>query len=211
MRSIASLTALAVAAALAAPALAQPGHLGPYDARPGAPAMPPGYQPGYGYGSPQEPPPEGFGSRDRRYDFSAGAQAEDRRYAGAAERWAAENCIDQRNQQAAGAMIGGLMGAMIGAGAAGPHDRGAGAAVGGMLGVIAGSAIGASAASPGCPPGFYARAGAPAFAAPGFGGGYGYAAPPGYRPWIWSGERWSYRPYPYHRYWQRHTGWGGHR
>ena len=34
-----------------------------------------------------------------------------------------------------------------------------------------------------------------------FYGGYGYAAPADYRPWVWYGGSWIYRPYPYHRYW----------
>jgi hypothetical protein len=34
-----------------------------------------------------------------------------------------------------------------------------------------------------------AREGAPAFVAPVFVGGYADAAPPGYRPWIWTGSR----------------------
>jgi hypothetical protein len=48
------------------------------------------------------------------------------------------------------------------------------------------------------------RPGSPAFIAPAFAGGYVYSAPPGYRPWIWTGGRWAYRPYPYHRYWYRY-------
>jgi hypothetical protein len=35
-----------------------------------------------------------------------------------------------------------------------------------------------------------------------------YAAPGWYRPWVWAGGRWAYRPYPYHRYYYRHY-WAG--
>jgi len=189
-------SALAIAATtLASPAFAQPGPAEP-------PAQPPGYEPGYAYGPPDVPPPEGYRPNAYGYDQTARAREEDRRYAESVERWAAENCYDQRREnQAAGAVIGGVLGALLGSGVAGPHDRGTGAVVGGLAGAMAGSAIGASSTSPGCPPGYYVRSGAPPFYAPGFGGGYVYAAPPGYRPWIWAGGRWSYRPYPYHRYW----------
>jgi len=181
-------------------AYAQPGY-----------SPPPDYEPGYAYGAPDVPPPEGYGYRDRDYDFSRPARDEDLRYADSVERWARVNCVREREQnQAAGAVIGGVLGAIIGSQAAGRHERTEGAIVGGALGAMAGSAIGASAGSPGCPPGYVVRAGAPVFVGPAFAGGYGYAAPPGYRPWIWSGGRWGYRPYPYHRYWysyERRRGW----
>ena len=48
------------------------------------------------------------------------------------------------------------------------------------------------------------RDGAPPLPVFVFAGGYGYIAPPGYRPWVWVGGRWAYRPYPYHRYWYRY-------
>ncbi|MDR3508098.1 MAG: glycine zipper 2TM domain-containing protein [Caulobacteraceae bacterium] len=182
---------------------------GPVQAQPGLGPPPPGYEPGYAYGDPDVPPPDGYNPRDGRYDSAPSAQEEDRRYAEAVQRWAAESCIDQRNQnQAAGAVIGGVLGAILGSSVSGRHDRGAGMVVGGALGAIAGSAIGASATSPGCPPGYGVRPGAPPFEPPVFGGGVAYVAPPGYRPWIWNDGRWGYRPYPYHRYWyhyeQRH-------
>jgi len=190
---LAAIVAAAVAGASMAPALAQP--MPP----------PPGYQPGYAYGSPDVPPPEDYGYRSRRYDDSRSARDEDRRYAEAAEHWAAESCVEERDRNvAAGAVIGGVFGALLGSGVAGPHDRGAGAVVGGLAGALAGSAIGASATSPGCPPGYVVRYGAPPFAPPVFVGGYAYTAPPGYRPWIWDGRHWGYRPYPYHRSWYQY-------
>jgi len=181
-------------ASLSAPVQAQPGP-----PPPPPPAPPPGYEPGYAYGSPDVAPPEGYRGR---HDDSPQAREEDRRYGEYVERWAAENCYDQRREnQAAGAVIGGVFGAILGSAVAGRHSHGAGAVVGGLTGALAGSAIGASSTSPGCPPGYFVRPGAPVFAPPAFGGGFVYAAPPGYRPWIWSDGHWGYRPYPYHRYW----------
>lgn len=175
-------------------------------AQPDPGSTPPGYEPGYAYGDADTPPPpEGYSESDREYADSARAREEDRNYAEAIDRWAAENCVDRRNDNAAaGAIIGGIFGAIIGSQAAGRHDRGGGAFAGGVLGAMAGSAIGASADSPGCPPGYVVRGGASPFYWSGFYGGYGYAAPPGYRPWIWTSGRWIYRPYPYHRYLYRY-------
>jgi hypothetical protein len=200
------LAALAVTASAAPPALAQP-YPPPPDRGYGPP--PPGYSPGYAYGEPDVAPPEGYDDRYRSYDFSNRARDEDARYSVAVQRWAADNCINSRNDNAAaGAVIGGIFGAIVGSSVAGRHDRAAGAIIGGAVGAMAGSAIGASRTSPGCPPGYAVREGASAFA-PGFAfaGGYAYAAPPGYRPWIWTGGRWVYRPYPYHRYWYRRERW----
>jgi hypothetical protein len=190
----------ALAAALAAsfvgvtPAVAQ--QYGP----------PPGYSPGYAYGDPDAPPPEGYDDSYGRYDSSDRAREEDRRYADSVQRWAEQNCVDQRNHDAAaGAVIGGILGAIIGSNVAGRGNHTGGAIVGGALGAMAGSAIGASNSSPGCPPGYVVREGASPFSSGVvFYGGYGYAAPPGYRPWIWTGGRWAYRPYPYHRYYDRY-------
>ena len=200
------LAALAVTASAAPPALAQPDYPPPPDRGYGPP---PGYSPGYAYGDTDVAPPEGYDDRYRSYDFSDRARDEDARYSASVQRWAADNCINERNSNAAaGAVIGGIFGAIIGSSVAGRHDRAAGAIVGGAAGAMAGSAIGASRTSPGCPPGYVVREGAPPFD-PGFVfvGGYGYVAPPGYRPWVWTGGRWVYRPYPYHRYWYRHERW----
>ncbi|MDR3511807.1 MAG: glycine zipper 2TM domain-containing protein [Caulobacteraceae bacterium] len=205
MRAMARGAGLAVAVLATAATVSGPVQAQPY------PAQPPGYAPGYAYGDTNVAPPEGYDARSGRYDASPAARAEDERYARAAERWAMESCVDQReNNRAAGAVIGGVLGAILGSSVAGRHDRGAGAVVGGMAGAIAGSAIGASSTSPGCPPGYVVRSGAPPFSPPMFGGGFVYVAPPGYRPWIWSDGRWGYRPYPYHRYWygyERRHGW----
>lgn len=189
------------ASGLAGSALAQP-H-GPPPEHPGD--LPPGYQPGYAYGAPDFSPPDGYDRRYRRFDDSAAARNEDRRYGEAAQRWASDNCVDERDHdRAAGAVIGGVLGAIVGSNVAGRGHRTEGAVAGGVLGALAGSAIGASRDSPGCPPGYTVRRGAPPFAGPRFNGGYAYVAPPGYRPWIWNGGRWTYRPYPYHRYWYDH-------
>ena len=195
----AAMTALAAAIALN-PLLADVAQAQPYDQGP-----PPDYQPGYAYGDSDVPPPEGYDERYRGYDQSGAARDEDRRYAESVQRWSAENCIDRRrDNQAAGAVIGGVLGAIVGSNVAGRGNRTAGAVFGGAAGAMAGASIGASSTSPGCPPGYAVRAGAPAFVGPVFVGGYGYAAPPGYRPWVWYGGRWVYRPYPYHRYWYRY-------
>lgn len=172
-----SLTLAATTLAAAAPASAQP--------------------------SPYGPPP-GYGPADQAADMAPDARDADDRYSYAAEQWAAENCVQQRaNNAAAGAVIGGLLGAIIGSSAAGRYQHGAGAVVGGTLGATAGAAIGASASNnPNCPPGYGLRPGAPAFY-PGPIYGTPYAAPAGYDPWIWYGGHWIYRPYPYHRYWYR--------
>ena len=178
------------------------------------PQQPQGYAPPpQGYASPQGPyqdpalrPPEGYSQQDAQRDASPAERDYDRRYAAAAEAWSQANCVRQeQNRTAAGAIIGGVLGAVIGSNLAGGRDRGAGEVVGGALGAVAGGAI-ASNQGPGCPQGFVVRAGAPAFY---------YAPPPGasvvvydqptwYDPWIWYDGRWMYRPYPYHRYWGEH-------
>ena len=153
------------------------------------------------------PPPPGY-EQGGAYDDQS--QQYDRDYADRYSRWAAQYCVDQRNNNtAAGAIIGGVLGAVIGAGVAGRGDRGAGAVIGGALGAGTGAAIGAS-SSPGagCPPGYVVRAGAPAFY---------WAGPPvvtwapaWYHPWVFVGGRWVYHPYRYW-YWQHrnywHPGW----
>jgi hypothetical protein len=146
------------------------------------------------------PPPEGYYGR---YDSSEQARSEDEAYRRSAEGWAARNCYRKGDNAAGGAIIGGILGAMIGSSVAGHGNHASGAVVGGAVGAMTGAAIGASSTSPGCPPGYVVREDAPPFYFNGFSGGYGYAAPPGYRPWIWTSGRWVYRPYPYHRYWYR--------
>jgi len=74
-----------------------------------------------------------------------------------------------------------------------------------VVGAGTGAAIASSennATSPGCPPGYVVRAGAPAY--PYTYPGYAYAAPGWYQPWVFVGGVWAYRPYPYHA-WYYHT------
>jgi hypothetical protein len=155
------------------------------------------------------PPPAGYGPNDYNQDNSPQARQEDARYSYAAEQWAAQNCIQQQqNATAAGAVIGGIFGAFLGAGIAGHYNQGAGAVVGAGLGAVTGAAIGNASAqsNPACPPGYALRAGAPGFYAP-----VVYAAPGWYDPWIWYGGHWLYRPYPYHRFYYGHAyGHGRH-
>jgi hypothetical protein len=152
------------------------------------------------------PPPPGYQPSDGQYETSPQAREEDQHYSYAAERWAADNCVAERaNNTAAGAIIGGVLGALVGSGLAGRYDRAGGALAGGAVGAIAGGAIGSSASNnPNCPPGYVLRRGArPFYPGPIYGGGVVYVAPPDYDPWIWYGNHWIYRPYPYHRYWYR--------
>lgn len=152
------------------------------------------------------PPPDGYQASDEQADNSPQARAEDERYSYEAERWAQHNCVAQhQNDVAAGVVIGGILGAVIGSNLAGRHSRGAGAFVGGFAGASAGAAIGNSAANsnPNCPPGYGLRPGAEAFYPGPVYGDMVYAAPGWYDPWIWYGNHWIYRPYPYHRFWYR--------
>jgi hypothetical protein len=158
------------------------------------------------------PPPSGGGDAQSSYDDRA--QQADRDYADRYSRWAAKYCVDRHdNNTAAGAIIGGVFGAALGAGVAGRNPA-AGALVGGALGAGTGAAIGAASSSNGCPPGYVVRAGAPAFV---YAGPYHAPAivyaPAWYRPWVWSGGHWVYYPYRYwywfHRgYWR--PGWVAH-
>ena len=151
------------------------------------------------------PPPAGMQASDMAAESSQQARAQDDRYSYAADQWAAQNCAAQRaDNTAAGAVIGGLLGAVAGGGLAGRHDRGAGIVAGGVVGAVAGGAIGnAAATNPNCPPGYVVRAGAvPFYPGPVY-GPVTYAAPDWYDPWVWYGGHWIYRPYPYHRYWGR--------
>lgn len=221
-----ALGVLATALSVSASALAQPSGPPPNQPPPGQPYdqppqgqynqppqgqynQPP--QGAYDQGPPGQysvPPPQGYQPDDDRYETSPQARQEDERYSYEAERWAAANCVQQRaNNTAAGTVIGGILGALVGSGLSGRHDRGAGIIAGGALGAVAGGAIGNSASNnnPNCPPGFGLRAGAaPFYPGPIYGGGVVYAAPAAYDPWIWYGGRWIYRPYPYHRYYYRH-------
>lgn len=145
------------------------------------------------------PPPPGYNDQ---YDDTVRARQEDEAYARAAQDWASRYCYRRSDNAAGGAIIGGVLGALLGGGIAGRGNHTSGALVGGAVGAVAGASIGASSTSPGCPPGMVVRADAPPMPYS-FYGGYVYAAPADYRPWIWYGGRWVYRPYPYHRYWYR--------
>jgi hypothetical protein len=154
------------------------------------PPPPPGYQPQAGY---------------------SGNDPQDRRYEAYAEDWAQRYCVRSSGNAAGGAVIGGLLGALVGSSVAGRHDRGAGALMGGIAGAAGGAAVGTAednATSPGCPPGYVARGGAPGFAYDDYGSPYDYAAPGWYRPWIFVGGRWNYRPYPYHSFYYSRYGYG---
>jgi Glycine zipper 2TM domain len=170
-----------------------------------------GPPPGYNSAPPQgqyAPPPPGADSRsyDTRY------QQYDRDYAGRYSAWAAQNCVDRRNNNTvAGAVIGGVLGAVIGSNVAGRGERGEGTVIGGVLGAGAGAAIGSSSTDTrGCPPGYVVRRGSPAFYYAGPAYGPAYWGPSWYQPWIWTDGRWVY--HPYREWYYRHpTYWGGRR
>lgn len=216
-------TALVLASVSAAALL---GEATMASAQPYEQAPPPGYdqsQPPYGYDQSQPPPdygqdspPPGYGPPQGEYApppgspgaYSDQLQQYDRDYAGRYSAWAARYCIDRRNNNvAAGSIIGGVLGSILGSGVADRGDHFAGAVVGGALGATAGAAIGASSSDTyGCPPGYVVAVGAPAFY---YGGGPTVVAPGWYNPWVWYGGHWTYRPY--RSWYYRHPGyWRGH-
>jgi hypothetical protein len=152
----------------------------------GAPAAQAGSQPTPAQSSPANPTPAATGPSNPQ------AQAAAQAYADQYARWASANCVDQRTgNTAAGAIVGGALGAITGAALTG---KGAGALAGGAVGAVTGAAVGSTAPTS-CPPGYVVRAGAPAFV---YGGPY-YAAldyPPAAYSWVWVGDRWLYEPYP---------------
>ncbi|HEY3951402.1 glycine zipper domain-containing protein [Phenylobacterium sp.] len=183
---------------------------------PGYQTPPAGYQQPYGgppVGSPYgaapppgqyAPPPPGYEQSGAVYDDRA--QRADRDYADRYSRWAAQYCMDKRaNNSAAGAIIGGILGAVVGSNVSGRHSKTGGSIIGGALGATAGAAIGRNAAeqSGACPPGYYIRAGAPAFY---YGGPAVYVGPAWYNPWAFEGGVWVYRPYRYW-YWTHESYW----
>lgn len=181
---------------------AQPGYY-PNGAPMPEPPPPPGYD-----GRSLPPPPPGYvASPEDRRDA-------DERYAANAERWARENCVKSGNNAGTGALVGGILGAIIGSSVAGRHDRGAGAFAGAAIGAVGGAAVGSQSGgetSPGCPPGYSVRRDAVTYTyvEP----DYVYAAPGWYRPWVYSGDAWVYRPYPYHGWYSRTyrvRSWGDH-
>lgn len=142
---------------------------------------------------------------------SGAVPVSDSRYAYDARQWAAANCVaERRSNTTAGAVIGGLLGAAAGTGLAGRHDRAAGAILGGATGAVAGGAIGNGSTPPDCPPGYVVRPVAPVYYAPPpvyyppvAYHSVVYAPPAWYGPWVWAGNAWVYRPYPFHRVWYR--------
>jgi hypothetical protein len=198
-RSATSLTALASVLALG---LGAPTSAGAQTNQPppaaGAPVAPPSGE--------YAPPPSGAEASGSTY--GAAAQKADRDYADQYARWAARYCVDQRNNTAAGALIGGVLGAVAGSSLAGHGAHAGGAVVGGALGAMAGAAIGASSApAAACPPGYAVAAGAPAFAyvGPVYEPAVIYG-PSWYQPWVWVDGRWVYRPYRYW-YWDHRAYW----
>jgi len=192
-----------------------PGYNGPPPGYNGGP--PPGYNggPNGGYydAQPQGPPP-GYGAAmppPPGYDGgppSPQQQTQDQQYAAYAQQWAQENCVKSHGDVAAGAIAGGIFGAVIGGITGGRR----GVAIGAGLGGVGGAAVAADsegATSPGCPPGYVVRDGAPGFYYQGS-GPYDYYAPADYNPWVWWGNAWVFRPYPYHSWYYRHYGRGGH-
>ncbi len=157
------------------------------------------------------PPPPGYENGNATYDEQS--QQADRAYAQQYSEWAARYCVDQHNNNTvAGALIGGVLGAGLGAAIA--HNPATGAAIGGALGVGVGAAAGASQPAYGCPPGYVVAAGAPAFAYVGpYWGPSVYWAPAWYHPWVWVDGRWVFHPYRYWYWWHRaywHPGWRSH-
>jgi len=186
------------------PAYQQPDN-GPYGG-PDQGDMPP--PPGYD-GTRPPPPPPGY----EQSEAYAAQQQADERYAYEAGQWSRRYCVKAHGNVGAGAVVGGIFGAIMGGGLAGRGDRGVGTFAGAAIGAAGGAAIAGSsdsnATSPGCPPGYVVRGGAPVYAygAP----GYYYAAPAWYRPWVFIGGAWVYRPYPYHDFYYRryHGDWHG--
>jgi hypothetical protein len=175
-----------------------PGYNGD-DQGPGGDYGPP---PGYDGNQPPPPPPGYNGGASQQQ------QAQDARYERQAEQWAQDNCVKSHGNVAAGAVVGGIFGALIGGAAS--HGRGGGVAAGALLGGTTGAVIAAGSGggtSPGCPPGYVVRDGAPGW---GYDANYDYAAPGWYRPWVWYGDRWVFRPYPYHNWYYRHYHGGYH-
>ena len=173
---------------------------------PPEPAPPAGYD-----GRNTPPPPPGYAPSAQE---SAAQQAADARYAYAAEQWERANCVKAHGDVGAGAVIGGIFGAIVGSSLGGWHDRGGATLAGAAVGAAGGAAIASASngdTSPGCPAGYVVRRGAYAYDyAP---AGYYYAAPSWYVPWVFVGGAWAFRPYPYHDYYFRtyRGGYGGYR
>ena len=207
-----AVSVLIAAVALSATAsVAQPYGPPPGPSYSGGPPVGSSYSGGPPVAPPQgqyAPPPPGYEREGSVYDDRA--QRYDREYADRYSQWAARYCIDKRNNNtAAGAIIGGILGAVVGSNVSGRHSKTGGSIIGGALGAAAGATIGSnSSTSPDCPPGYYVREGAPRFHyAPAY---YGpppaYYAPDWYNPWTFEGGVWLYRPYRYW-YWSHNDYW----
>jgi len=153
------------------------------------------------------PPPPGYAPSS-----DAPSRAADQAYATEAQRWAQDNCVKSRGDTASGALVGGILGAIVGSAMGGRGDGGLGTVAGAAIGAMGGAAVAESSGgdtSPGCPPGYVVRRDAARYTyRP---EGYFYAAPQWYRPWVFMGGAWAYRPYPYHDYYYRtYRGPAGH-
>jgi hypothetical protein len=133
------------------------------------------------------------------------AQAPDpsRAYADQYTTWTQQNCVDERTGNiAAGAIIGGALGAI--AGSALSHGHTSVTLAGGAVGAVAGAEIGATSSN--CPPGYKVRAGAPVFV---YDGPYPTTEVVYklglYHPWVWVDSHWAYVPYGHWApaYWAR--------
>jgi hypothetical protein len=145
------------------------------------------------------PPPPGYAPSS-----DAPSSAADQAYAAQAQRWATENCVKSKGDTASGALVGGILGAIVGSALGGRHDGGLGTVAGAAIGAMGGAAVAENSGgdtSPGCPPGYVVRRDAARYTYQPE--GYYYAAPQWYRPWVFVGGAWAYRPYPYHDYYYR--------
>jgi hypothetical protein len=151
------------------------------------------------------PPPSGADASGAAYDDRS--QRYDRDYADRYHEWASRYCVDRRDNTAAGALIGGMLGAVAGSGLAGRGGHTAGAVVGGSLGATAGAAVGAATRPAACPPGYVVAPAAPVFSyQPGYYPPAVVYGPAWYQPWIWVDSHWVYRPYRYW-YWTHRAYW----
>ncbi len=165
-------------------------------------------------GTQPPPPPPGYQPEQNAQQL----RDQDRYYAEQTQRWAAENCVKSRGDGVGGALLGGLLGAVIGHSIGSRGDKGTATVAGAVIGGVGGAAISDSSGrqtSPGCPPGYVVRRGVSVYS---YGPEYVYAAPAWYRPWVYYGNAWVYRPYPYRAYYyahyrfvQRPGDWNGHR
>jgi hypothetical protein len=166
-------------------------------------------------------------SYDNRYGQPGYDDRQQQDYERQRAQWAHDNCVAQKSgNTAAGVVVGGILGALIGSGLGERGSRSTAAAIGGVSGAAIGGAVGSSSGGQ-CPPGYvyqgaYAQGAPPppgtyypAPPPPAFGYGYGYGGPmiyeaPGvvygpppiyYGPGFsfWYGGRWGG-----HRYWGRH-------